>query len=279
MMFDAEIVLRGHGTTAPVQLTKYPDGMPLLASPLPVKYPEAILVRPLDLGTLVTAMTVVDAYAWRGVRIPTLVLPFFPGARQDRLNDSGDYLFTAKTVANMVNARAFDRVVVADPHSDVVPALVDRCRVVKPHEILTIPAGKYAAVVAPDGGAEKRANGVAQLLGVPLVHAWKTRDVATGKISGFGVQPMTFADVPPGALVLVVDDICDGGGTFLGLAKELDQLGLRAHLYVTHGIFSQGTEKLLEAYQGHVYATDTVLAAAPGVIRVPICERLLQEWT
>jgi len=109
---------------------------------------------------------------------------------------------------------------------------------------------------------------------VPLYHGWKKRDVSTGKISGFGCEPL-----PKGiGRVLVVDDICDGGGTFLGLfdAMNFGTGQVAADLYVTHGIFSQGTAALLSRY-GTVYTTDSILGAprTSGVSVLPICERLL----
>lgn len=272
---DSEIVVAGFNGEGvrPIQVDHYPDGMPLIRDPGPY---EVMLLRPRGLGSFAEAMALIAAS--EDGSPGRLIVPCFPGARQDRHNDEpgSDYLFTLGFTADMVRDQedSLVEVVVVDPHSDVTPASLPVCRAVKPHDFLDIPAGKYAAVVAPDGGAEKRAGGVARKLGVPLIHAWKTRDVATGRISGFGVQPIP-AELR-GGLALVVDDICDGGGTFLGLATELRRIGLRAHLYVTHGVFSQGTEKLLEAYEGHVYATDTVIAPAPGVIRVPICERLLK---
>jgi phosphoribosylpyrophosphate synthetase len=66
-------------------------------------------------------------------------------------------------------------------------------------------------------------------------------------------------------VVLIVDDICDGGGTFLGIS---DALGSRLRslgdvggdyilgLYVTHGIFSKGFCDLIEKFD-HVYTTDS----------------------
>jgi len=49
---------------------------------------------------------------------------------------------------------------------------------------------------------------------------------------------------------IVVDDICDGGRTFNSLGLRLQQSGCReAYLFVSHGIFSQGTTKLLEYYK------------------------------
>ena len=69
----------------------------------------------------------------------------------------------------------------------------------------------------------------------------KTRDVMTGKITGFEV----YADDLKGKSCIIVDDICDGGGTFAGLAIELRKKGARkVHLIVTHGTFSKGLTTL-----------------------------------
>ena len=52
---------------------------------------------------------------------------------------------------------------------------------------------------------------------------------------------------------LIVDDICDGGRTFLEAAKILkEETTGKLFLYVTHGIFSKGIDELLEHYE-HIY--------------------------
>jgi len=267
-------------TIRSVPLGKYPSGEPLVA--WSGFGPPRVLVRATTPDVLMSALFWIDALGERtGTPPPELVLPFIPGARQDRLNDSGDFLFTAKSVAREISARKFPRVIVVDPHSDVAPALIDRCHVIHADSCVSPPAGKYAAVISPDGGAEKRAGRVARKLGVPLLHAWKTRDVTDGKISGFGCEPLT---LPPSSRVLVVDDICDGGGTFVGLADAMTlqtaQSGPRVKrdLYVTHGLFTKGTADLLSRFD-HVYCTDSVNADRPGVIEVKVCEGLLKEGT
>lgn len=254
-----------------VALERYPDSMPLVqhaGSPFVYR----VLLRPESLGSFVAGLFWLDSIAARFNCFPHLVLPFLPGARQDRLNSSGDALFTAKSVAQLINARELPSVTVLDPHSEVMPGLLDRCRVIHAAELINPPAGKYSAVVAPDAGSEKRATAVALKLEVPLIHAWKTRSVSDGTITGFGVEPI---NLPEGARVLVVDDICDGGRTFLGLA---DAIGARfdLHLWVTHGIFSAGTAELKKRYS-HIYCTDSILRAPDGVIRIGVCDRLLEE--
>jgi ribose-phosphate pyrophosphokinase len=42
---------------------------------------------------------------------------------------------------------------------------------------------------------------------------------------------------------LIVDDICDGGATFVALARKLREAGaIEVSLFVTHGIFSKGKD-------------------------------------
>ena len=245
-----------------VTLSNYPDGMPIVNVPKPDYsetfemhlHPDTMLLRPKTLEQFVSAMFYCDAAAERGHEISHLIIPHVPGGRQDRLNPSGDYLFTLKSVARMINERGFEKVTVVDPHSMVTPALINRCRVITTADIVHTSHGSYFegydGVIAPDAGAAKRAFDVSQVLGVEFWQAEKHRDVKTGKLSGFYCPPLR------GEKFLVVDDICDGGGTFLGLADELNSQSVDHDLFVTHGIFSQGTEKLLSSY-GKVITTDT----------------------
>lgn len=263
---ESELIYTTNGMPYHVAIEHYPDSMPRMDAPF--GEPEAILLRPQSFASFVAAMFWVDALRDRGIPSPRLILPNIPGARQDRLNDSGDYLFTMKSVARLLNERAFPRVDVLDPHSEVAPALINNC-VVHHAELPDAFLAAYTGVISPDAGAEKRAGRVAKALGVPLYHAWKSRDVATGKITGFGVEPLM-----PGHL-LVVDDLCDAGGTFIGLAEMLNtRAGVVADLYVTHGLFTAGTRALLDRYNT-VITTDSTLGEKPGVLILDRASKLL----
>lgn len=259
-----------HGGTFNMGVTSYPDGMPIITGPPAI--PIRILARPKTLGAFAAIMFWVDALAERGHAVPELVLPFIPGARQDRLNPAGDYLFTAKSVAAMLNARHFPRVTVLDPHSDVAAGMIDRCDVIQPADILKLlkQGCRYQGVISPDAGAEKRAGAVARKAKIPLRHAGKTRDVRTGAISGFWLEP-----VASGQHFLVVDDICDGGGTFIGLAAEIAKAGCTAELYVTHGLYSKGTDELRACYALGLFSTDSIIRSEDHDSRIPVCEQLL----
>lgn len=252
-----------------IEVQSYPSGEPLITFRTHYDL-KRLLVRPNSMSDFMAAMFYVDALAARCREIPDLILPRVPGDRQDRLNDEGDYLFTAKSVARMVNARRFPSVTLVDPHSDVISALIERSRVVyADHTSLNRQA--YLGVIAPDAGAEKRASRVARRMGLPLVRAWKTRDVATGVISGFGVEPVQIGHY------LVVDDLCDGGGTFIGLAEVLRKSGATADLFVTHGLFTKGTQVVCDAFT-RVYCTDSTTGEKPGVHIIPTCEDLLRNF-
>ena len=253
-----------------IDTSSYPDGSPLIQYQWGYENANVMLLRPKTMETFVAAMFYCDAAEERGKPITTLILPHVPGGRQDRLNDSGDFLFTLKSVARMINDRGFDKVVVLDPHSNVTPALIDRCETVTLASLLKNFWKGYSGVIAPDAGAAKRAFEVAQVLESPFHQAEKHRDVTTGKLSGFAAPTIKY-----GEHYLVVDDICDGGGTFLGLADVIKKAGAYASLFVTHGIFSQGTEELLKCYKT-ITCTDSIVSDRNQmqVLTLPAVERL-----
>lgn len=259
------------GAVGSAKIHQYPGGEPLINHDRSVRI-ERLLLRPRSMLGLMAGLFFVDALTARGWKTPELILPFVPGSRQDRLNPTGDFLFTARSVAKELNARNFPRLTILDPHSDVIPALLERCHVISAATCLP-KEHTWVGVISPDAGAEKRASLVAGRLGVPMLHAWKKRDVGTGAISGFGLEPT--GETPDGRW-LVVDDICDGGGTFIGLADVLRARGIEADLYVTHAIFSQGTEKLSARF-GRIICTDSVEqeVSHSSVNVQPICSNLL----
>ena len=179
-----------------------------------------------------------------------LNMPYVPYARQDRVCNPGEEL-SAKVFCDLINAQAYASVTIADPHSDVVPALLDRVSVVDASvmlaEVLQQPSfARGVTLLAPDAGARKRVQQLAKKLGVEhIAFADKVRDTKTGRISGTSVS----SDLPH-LPILVVDDICDGGRTFVELGKALAEVSQQPrYLYVTHGIFSKGFEELNLYYQ------------------------------
>lgn len=227
---------------------------------------NTIIVRPKSLASFVEAMFLVDSLTAYGAVIDYLVLPYVPGARQDRINETGDVLYTSMSVAKMINERGFEKVLILDPHSAASVRYLDRAE----EYPLTLLAPRvwqgYTGIIAADHGGRTRAEEFAKAMNKPIFYGSKHRDVSTGKLSGFGVETL-----PEGGHFLVVDDICDGGGTFVGLGEQIAAQGCHADLFVTHGIFSKGSSELRKVYK-NIYTTDSRFIHDKHVHIIPVID-------
>ena len=205
-----------------------------------------------DLGLICIS---VDALKRMGVKEIHLYIPYFPAARQDRVMIPGEPL-SVKVYADIINAMNLASVTIFDPHSEVTPALLNNCITISNHEFIKqviAKIGSEVKLISPDGGALKKIYKVSEFLGgAEVVECSKSRDVKTGKLSGFKV----YTDDLGGADCLIVDDICDGGGTFIGLADELKKKNAgKLYLAVSHGIFNKGFESM-KAFE-KIFTTDS----------------------
>ena len=182
-----------------------------------------------------------------------LILPYIPGARADRGTPFG-----LKIYADFINNLQLDQVIVFDPHSEVSVNLINNLTVVHSDELFSqsqvatvLP--HYTGIIAPDKGATDRARRIAALAELPLYTATKERNPDTGKLSNFSI------DVPKDGRFLIIDDICDGGGTFCGLAEASGLDKLQLDLYVSHGVFSKNAYFNLSKHFGNVYSTNSYL--------------------
>lgn len=231
----------------------------------------AVVLYGASADDLVALHVVADAVRRDGGTL-SAAIPYLPGARQDRRRH-GEAL-SAKVYADLINAAGCKSVVALDPHSDVIASHVDNLTLLDlPTLVARSLTRDYAGVIVPDAGAGKRASAVAEAMGVPTFQALKKRDPSTGKLSGFSCEPLTSST--PYRSYLVVDDICDGGGTFKGLATTLGLSPSRLDLWVSHGIFSPGAETL-SVYFRHVFTTNSFPGPdIPCSTRIDITSHLL----
>ena len=189
----------------------------------------------------------------------TLVLPYMPYSRQDSVANDGEAL-SAAVFARMINALNFKKVFTYDAQSDVSVACIDNCESYSAAMVLDDLIGhgpmQNYTLISPDAGAAKKTQYVAKYFGgLKVVNCDKTRDTKTGEITGTYVN---WGYSMKGMILLIVDDICDGGRTFIKIAEAVQKFKPDSiSLYVTHGIFSKGLHPLLESGIGQVYTTDS----------------------
>lgn len=211
--------------------------------------------------------------------IKSLVLPYVPGARQDKPRDlridegsTGDVLATLEWTASLVKLAGFKNVTVLDPHSPEVNDAFAKVGIeVTDNTFAVVNAVKeetvrrdYDGIIVPDFGAVDRGVRYARVMQLPLYFGRKRRDPVTNHLSGFDI-PHLQRD----SNYLVVDDICDGGGTFMGVMEQINNANSFADLFVTHGLFTKGAaDKLFNAGYESIYTTDSVDGQTSSRVRV-----------
>ena len=187
-----------------------------------------------------------------------LLIPYFPYARQDRYCAEGES-FSLRVVCNLISALNFERIYVDDIHSEVMKGFfpagtIDNSSQVELQdylvtEIIGSSLG-IKAIVAPDNGAVKKASAAAKTHDLDLIEFSKQRDPKDGSIKSIKCN-IDKDDLNKYSSLIVVDDICDGGYTFIQLAQVIkEEYGFTGdlHLVVTHGIFSKGFDDLNKYY-------------------------------
>lgn len=193
---------------------------------------------------------------------PSLSIYYFPYLRMDRdiITDEGQFMPNVKELMEDVIFTYFKgwSIDTFDNHSEVdvpkytefIDRLVDSCvaKVVEQEGVQVI--------CYPDAGATRRYHRTDRDL--PVVTADKKRNTTTGQIEGIELNSLS-VDLT-GKTVLVVDDICSKGGTFMGIAKLLKEKGAsRIICWFSHTedtIF--GGDIFKTDLIDHVYTTDSI---------------------
>ena len=183
----------------------------------------------------------------------TLKILSTPYTRYDRVMfENGSDGFGAKCFATLLNSLKFDSVMFLDSHSEVMTNLVNNSFSLD-QETLILDTVDYLDcynVIAPDKGSLKKISN-------PNLVFEKVRNPETGVISG--VELVETVNVKPSNKYIILDDICEGGRTFIEVAKSFFNHEIsdkaKLDLYITHGIFSNNAiSKLVKIFNKiHVY--------------------------
>ena len=218
------------------------------------------------------------------------VIPYFGYARQDRRAKARTPI-TAKLVANMITEAGIDRVLTLDLHAAQIQGFFD----IPVDNLYASPIfaldiehhfkGQMSnlMVVSPDVGGVARARELAKRINAPLAIVDKRREKA-GEVA-----EMTVIGDVAGHVCIMVDDLCDTGGTHCKAAEVLMQAGAtEVHAYVTHGVLSSNAvERIGASVLKSMVITDSIepvekVRAAAKIRIVPIAplfaQAILNIW-
>lgn len=185
-----------------------------------------------------------------------LRVPYLPYGRQDKEVDN-KLSFALSTFKDILYACNITRIETFDAHSKSDMVYEDSIMpdVTEFHTSIIQP---YDVICYPDKGAATRYG----TYGLPVVFCEKVRDQLTGNILGLKV----IADTDlTNKNVLIIDDICDGGMTFIKVAEALAPFNPKqVDLAVSHGLFSKGKECLVNAGITNIFTTNSLLRNPDG---------------
>lgn len=241
-------VISGLPRTVGYKRFTFPDGQPhiILDEEIINKSVQLVasITNPNELFNLLLIKDVLDT---GGNRVH-LHLDYLMGGRMDRHID-GKQPFTLAVVTKMIRAANFETITMLDPHSRVSTRLLGATHTLPYFDFTQFMAefnsGDDLTIVSPDKGARERVEALVK--GTkwetkPILECSKERDSQSGRLTGFKIDTPIGRQLPY-SVAVIIDDICDGGGTFTGLADILHEKGFQyVYLFVTHGIFSKGRQ-------------------------------------
>ena len=199
-----------------------------------------------------------------GVKKVRLYIPYCIGGRSDRKFEEGGINYIKTVIAPILNSQNFEKVTVLDPHSDVLEACINNFesrdnRYLFYQALRNIDNAKDGIVlVSPDAGALKKVFKIQQKFDIKnMIIGSKNRDLK-GNITHTSISGEV--DNAENKTFVIVDDICDGGRTFIELAKVIRRdygKNSKIALVITHGIFSKGLDTIFE-HIDEIYTTNSV---------------------
>ena len=258
------------------EISKFPDGQQSLKVITPInEMNEHVIIKSRfnsfqDLELIVCAT---QALCGIGVKEISLYIPYCLGGRSDRKFVEGGINYIKNVIAPIINSQNYHKVEIMDPHSDVLEACINNFEKINTNKLIDFVLRDYfieikgvikidyskLLLLSPDAGAYKKIYGVAEYMGYKgdIIVASKYRNIETGKIE------KTIVPFPNNDFldkdIFIIDDICDGGRTFIEIAKairENEKYEGKIYLIVTHGIFSQGFGELNNHFT-KIYSTNS----------------------
>jgi ribose-phosphate pyrophosphokinase len=195
---------------------------------------------------VIETLLYLDAFKRASVNSVTLVMPYYPYSRQERMS-RGRESISARVMADLLQSQAVNRVIYVDIHAAAIQGFFSVP--VDPLSAIPIlsayfrkPEFSNGVIVSPDVGRAKVAGKYAELTGLPLAVIHKRRE----SFSETKVAQLV-GDVR-GRQPIIIDDIMAGGSVL----KEIDALYENgavgeAYFSVTHPVLLPKALKLIES--------------------------------
>src|SRR6187431_695378 len=201
---------------------------------------DVFIVQPTSPPTdehLMELLVMLDAFRRSSAERITAVIPYYGYGRSDK-KDRPRVPISARLVANLITVAGADRLLTIDLHAAQIQGFFD----IPVDHLYAAPVfiGYYQehplpnlTVVAPDTGGAERARAYAKRLNAELALCDKRRDKPNE------AEIMNVVGDVQGRNCLIVDDMCDTGGSITKVAKALKKAGAeRVHACFTHPVLS-----------------------------------------
>src|ERR1051325_4100030 len=203
-------------------------------------------------------LVMLDAFRRSSSARITAVLPYYGYGRADK-KDRPRVPISAKLVANLITTAGAERILTMDLHAAQIQGFFD----IPVDHLYAAPVFmKYyqeaplpnLTVVAPDTGGAERARAYAKRLDAELALCDKRRDKPNV------AEVMNVVGDVEGRNCLIVDDMCDTGGSLTKGAQALTAAGAASvHACFTHPVFSgRAVELLADSDIEKVIVTNTI---------------------
>jgi ribose-phosphate pyrophosphokinase len=254
-----------------IQCHRFPDGESMVRVASPASR-AAILVRRLDHpdAKIVTTLLAADALRRAGARRVTLVAPYLPYMRQDKVFLPGEPL--SQRVIGECLGRSFDRVLTLEPHLHRIRNLADAI----PTRAISVSAapaiarwigraGRGCLIAGPDEESGRLAAEVAQAVGARSV-------VGTKRRLGDRTVRVRFPSIPGASRAMIVDDIASSGATLAAAVRALKSEGIGiVDVIVVHAIFAPSAIRRIRAAGARrIVSCDTIAHPTNAIRTAPL---------